>query len=129
MAWTYSGNPATSRRDEVRFLIGDTDPQDPLLQDEEIDYLLAQKEAVNQVAVTACKYILAKLAREVDYTIGPERVAASQKYRHYMSVLQRLTDEASKWSAAPSIAPNHSTPSLPVFDLGMHDYGPRREPL
>lgn len=43
MSWNYSGNPATSRKDEVRFLIGDTnnDPDEQMLQDEEIDYLLS----------------------------------------------------------------------------------------
>lgn len=42
MTWTYT-SPLTSRKDEVRFLIGDTnaDEDEQLLQDEEIDYSLA----------------------------------------------------------------------------------------
>jgi hypothetical protein len=40
MAWTYI-NPARSRKDEIRFLIGDTnsDVSEQMLQDEEIDYV------------------------------------------------------------------------------------------
>ena len=42
MSFTYSGNPETSTLDAVRFMIGDTNPCDPLLQDEEINYLIGQ---------------------------------------------------------------------------------------
>lgn len=41
MAFTYSGNPASSARDEVRFLIGDTVQQSWSLEDGEIDYAVA----------------------------------------------------------------------------------------
>ena len=40
MAWTYSGDPATSEKDEVRFYLQDTDSGFPLLQDEEIQWLI-----------------------------------------------------------------------------------------
>ena len=36
MTWTYSGDPADNDLDELRFKIGDTDPSDPELQDEEL---------------------------------------------------------------------------------------------
>lgn len=42
MTWEYSGDPSSSARDEIRFLIGDTDSTFPLLQDAEIDYLIAK---------------------------------------------------------------------------------------
>jgi len=41
MAFTYSGNPASSARDEVRFLVGDTAQQPWSLEDGEIDYAVA----------------------------------------------------------------------------------------
>lgn len=40
MAWTYSGDPATSDKDEVRFYLQDTDSGFPLLQDEELQWLI-----------------------------------------------------------------------------------------
>ena len=42
MTWNYSGDPSLSSRDAVRFLIGDTDPNDPLVTDEEIAYALGR---------------------------------------------------------------------------------------
>ena len=42
MAFSYSGNPEVSARDEIRFLIQDTDESCALLQDAEIDYILAK---------------------------------------------------------------------------------------
>ena len=42
MTWTYSGNPSSTERDAVRFLVGDTDTNDQLLSNEEIDYLVTQ---------------------------------------------------------------------------------------
>ena len=31
MSWNYSGNPASSLVDECRFLIGDTNPNEPIM--------------------------------------------------------------------------------------------------
>jgi hypothetical protein len=42
MSWTYSGDPASSPKDTVRFLIGDTDPARKLVSDEEILFALAE---------------------------------------------------------------------------------------
>jgi len=42
MSWTYSGNPASSALDEVRFLLGDTISTKPYtLSNEEINYAIA----------------------------------------------------------------------------------------
>lgn len=35
----YTGNPESSPIDEIRFIIGDTDPDNPLFTDEELWYL------------------------------------------------------------------------------------------
>ena len=40
MSWTYSGNPANSQVDECRFLLGDTNESAPIMQDEEIQYII-----------------------------------------------------------------------------------------
>ena len=58
-ACSYSGDPSSSPRDEVRFLIGDTTPDDPLLSDPELDALLllhpsplsAASEAARRIAI------------------------------------------------------------------------------
>ncbi len=39
MAWTYGGDPSANARDAIRFLIGDTDTNDQLLNDAEIAWI------------------------------------------------------------------------------------------
>ena len=54
MSWTYSGDPATSDKDAVRFLTGDTDAGDQLASDEEIAYALSQRPDVRLAAAVVC---------------------------------------------------------------------------
>jgi hypothetical protein len=64
-------------RDKVRLLIGDTDETDPLLYDDEVDALLAQRVHVvttggtiynlPAAAADACGAIAAKFARDFDF--------------------------------------------------------------
>jgi hypothetical protein len=42
MAWTYSGNPASSDRDKARFLIGDVVQTPHSITDEEMQYLISE---------------------------------------------------------------------------------------
>lgn len=121
MAWTYSGNPAASARDKVRFLCGDTDTNDQLLQDEEIDYLLTVRSSPESTAPLACSTIMGKLAREVDYTIGPEKVMASQRLKAYESLIKMLRSMWIGAVAAPSFQDPLAEGADPIFDIGMHD--------
>ena len=71
MAWTYSGNPGASNLDEVRFLIQDTDSTDPLLSNEEINYLLAEWtfDSVTDVyaaAIASVGILIAKASRATE---------------------------------------------------------------
>ena len=40
MSFSYSGDPSASTLDAARFLIGDTDADSPIMQDEEIQYII-----------------------------------------------------------------------------------------
>lgn len=121
MAWSYSGDPSTSDLDLVRFLCGDTEEDMPLLTNEEITYLLSTKGSPQKAAQSCCERILAKLAREVDYTIGPERVEASQRLANYKELLKTLKADTIEATAAPIWKP--SSPGA-GFRVGMHDpYG------
>lgn len=76
MAFTYV---LTTDRGKVRFLSGDTDSLDILLQDDEIDYLLTLYPSVTTAAVAACRAIAAKFAREADKSIGDLSISFSQR--------------------------------------------------
>lgn len=93
--WSYSGDPATSDKDEVRFLVQDTDPGTPLLSDEEIQFLidewLHRYDSLTYVASVAADTIARKFAGIV--TISADGVSVStadlaQRYRDMATALR-----------------------------------------
>lgn len=69
MAWTYSGNPATNTKDTVRYLVGDTQSNDPLTTDEEIAWALSQtSDNAYSAAAWVAKAISAYFARLAETT-------------------------------------------------------------
>jgi hypothetical protein len=60
-SWSYSGSPGTSKRDEVRFLIGDTESgMACTLSNEEIDWIVNEQGNVLIAAANACEALRAK---------------------------------------------------------------------
>lgn len=125
MSWSYSGDPSSSDLDLVRFLIGDTDTNDQQVTDEEINYMLGIYGSPYAAAYNLCVNLMAKYARQVDYTIGPESVKASQRYKNYQSLAQALKDQSMSANAAPSFddPTQRDGNKYPIFDVGMHDNG------
>lgn len=96
MTWSYSGDPSTSKKDEVRFLIGDTDQDDQLLQDEEIEYLLSVESNVYRAASKAARSIAAKFSREAEKSIGDYSIKANQRAEAYKRLMKDLEEEGKK---------------------------------
>jgi len=99
MSWTYD-NPSASIKDEIRFLIGDTDTTDQLVTDEEISYLSANHPNVEEAAYEACTRICAKFARLMDTTSGKTQISYSQRYDHYKSLSDVLN---AKFADTPQV--------------------------
>lgn len=78
MAWTYSGSPAGGDRDALRFVVGDTLESDPLLSDDELDWLLDQYGAAGAPAA-AFDHLAARFSRLADASIGPLQASYSQR--------------------------------------------------
>jgi hypothetical protein len=95
MSWTYSGNPGASSLDKVRFEIGDTISTDQLLSNEEINYVLGLYQDTKIVAMHCCKIISRNFSRQVDYTLGPQSVRASQRAQMYLKQAEKLEKELS----------------------------------
>lgn len=98
MAWSYSGDPRNSPKDQVRILVGDTDETDQLLQDGEIYYFLDMySQAPLNAAIRACEVIQAKFSRMVDETVGSVRISFSQRMdamnKLKTSLIQRIATE------------------------------------
>jgi hypothetical protein len=74
VSWTYSGDPASSNTDAVRFLCGQTSTADSvLLADEELSYLIAQTPTVNYAAARACESLANQYATRLaeGEAVGP----------------------------------------------------------
>jgi hypothetical protein len=96
MAWTYSGDPAASARDEVRFLVGDTDTNDQLLQDAEIAYTLSKYPNPLMAAVRSCMALAAKFSRQADASAGPLSESSSQKAKAFFTLAGELRAQAGR---------------------------------
>lgn len=104
MTWTYSGNPSSTARDAVRFLIGDTDTTDQLITDEEISYLVSIHGNTHRVASEACRAIAAKFARLMNRSIGGLAADFSAKYRQYLELADNLLSKDEVIPVSPFIS-------------------------
>ncbi len=96
MAWSYSGNPASSDKDQVRFLISDTDENAQLIQDEEINWALTEYSTCAAAASVIALSIAAQYARKVDFTVSKDlRVSYKNQADFYSKLANDLTERAS----------------------------------
>lgn len=59
--WTYTGDPSSSEKDAVRFLLQDTDADRPLMTDEEIAWVISEADPIwdsNYATAALCADIL-----------------------------------------------------------------------
>ena len=124
MAWTYSGNPASSTLDQVRFLCGDTDTNNQLLTDAEINWLISQwTPNAYYAAAFACEAIAGQYQGKADYSRSVGDLSISTQYgasaKGFLDRAQRLRSSSS-FTAPPS--PNWDANGYPVtseFSIGM----------
>lgn len=103
MTWTYDPTTIASvQKDQVRYLIGDTDPNDWLLADEEITWVLNNERGVYYAAARCCQNIAALFGRKSSTSIGSLKVAAEKKYEHYLELYTVLRMQATFGDASPA---------------------------
>lgn len=101
MAFSYSGDPSTSPKDGVRFLVEDTNAQDPQLNDAEIQFLLNQYTNIFKAAAYAARSIMSKYARQVDKSVGDLRLSYSQRQKAYQEMFEDLLRQAANRTSLP----------------------------
>ncbi len=101
MTWTYSGDPRDSEVDAIRFLIGDVNTNDQLINDEEILYLISTEPTTLQRAIVAANTILLSFAMLIDKSVGDLKISASQRHKNYMAVIVMLEDRAGASAGLP----------------------------
>ena len=86
MTWSYSGDPSLDPKDAIRFIIGDTDQAERLLEDEEIRWAISNcKDNLNYAAYKCVLACIAKLsAGAIDLRIGniEEKNSSRVKFLH-----------------------------------------------
>lgn len=108
MTWTYTPTLPFSVRDQIRLLIYDTDANDPLLADEEID-TIATLEAgdvtapynVFRVAAECARRVAGSFSRQGDQTDGTVRVAFSTRASDYRTLAKELYARSRRSGFAP----------------------------
>ncbi len=93
MAFTYV-DPTSGTRDEIRFLIQDTDSTDPHFQDAEINYLFAEWGNVYDAAIAAAEIISGQYAHKTNYSRSIGDLSISESYgasaAEFRALAQRL---------------------------------------
>ena len=89
--WTYTGDPRDSAKDALRFHLGDTDPEDQQLSDQEIYYLLDLKAGnVYLATAEAARSLAGKYSRQSDKAVGDLRLSLGQKADHYWELARKM---------------------------------------
>jgi hypothetical protein len=164
VSWTYTGQPfaeapegevptAQQNRDTVRFLIGDTMPSDPQLQDGEIDGLIyttrssssgtgtqvgATTVDLYQAAIAAVVALAGIYTRKANKSVGDLSVQSAAIADNYRKLRSDLMSQAARhsvpipYAGAISVADKEidaSDTDIPAWDftIGMDD-NPYRAP-
>lgn len=83
MGWSYDSGNLAAPLNKVRLLIGDTDSDDPQLQDEEIQTFIDDTTTSQAAAQLALNALAARSAGLVDKWVGDLKILESQKRRGY----------------------------------------------
>ena len=112
MTWTYSGDPSLSELDSYRFKIGDTISTEPVLQNEEILYVLNTytNESLRLYKLYEAMYLY--FIRGVKKALGPQQedpTGRQQRAKEYLDDFKkRRAMLGSPTLTGPTTAPSFS---------------------
>lgn len=93
MSWSYSGDPSTSPLDAFRFKLKDTDKNDPLLTDEEINFILTEYKNPNAQLAVGYRQCAATFARKpIKRSLGPQAEDNSKRLQFYKDMADKYED-------------------------------------
>ena len=101
MTFTYNSASIGTNLVKVRLRLGDTNSDDALLTDEEINhYLDVAEDDLPTAAVMACRAIVAKFARVVNDSAAGINSSKTSKFSQYRDLLRELEEEVRSRGAA-----------------------------
>lgn len=119
--YSYSGDPNTSSKDTVRFLLNDKGPDSWLLSDEEIAWSLTQDTNPFMAAALNAEQIAAYYSSRTDKTIGPLTIRNGDKAQSYSSLARRLRLMAGQYASGVTAIMTQSSKDH-IFVIGQTDY-------
>lgn len=122
MSWNYSGDPTNSPLDECRFLIGDTNENEPIMQDEEINYIISQAgDNENKLRYELFNHAATIFARDIKRSLGPQSEDPTSRLNFFKEQVKLYK---SKLTSSGLSLPRHAHPK--TFKRGMHNNPPWR---
>lgn len=120
MSWTYSGDPTKSKKDECRFLIGDINKDAPIMQDEEIEYIISEADNnTNLLRYELFNRAATIFARDIKRSLGPQSEDPTNRLNFFK---EQAASYKAKLSSAGLSIPKYSHPK--VFHRGMQNNPP-----
>ena len=120
MSFTYSGDPSLSELDECRFLLGDTNQAAPIMQDEEIKYLI-NKYGANANVRNYQLFMRAStlFSRDIKRSLGPQSEDPTSRLEFFKAQAEYYK---SLIVASGISVPKYAYPK--AFRRGMHSNPP-----
>lgn len=123
MSWSYSGDPSKSALDECRFLLGDTNESKPIMQDEEIHYIISHSGGnENMLRYELFKQAATIFARDIKRSLGPQSEDPTSRLNFFKAQAELYKAKVSSGSGIS--LPKYAHPK--VFGKGMHNNPPWR---
>ena len=122
MSWSYSGDPQNSRLDECRFLLGDTNEAEAILQDEEIMYIISSVgDNDNKLKYELFRQASTIFSRAIKRYLGPQSEDPTERLRYYREQMEMYK---SRMTSSGLSLPKYAHPK--VFSIGMQNNPPWR---
>ena len=113
----YTGSPETDDRDAVRLMVGDTNNDDLLLSDAEIDYYLRRNED-KVMAAAECAEAIAAMPRMQQPQAGDSGGPPTTRADHYLRLARQLRNRNQLANEQKPLQPGYSPEALrrePIF--------------
>lgn len=124
MSWSYGGDPANSPIDAVRFMIGDTDENEQILTDEEIQFLIdTYGDNPLLLEYHAFAHMATVFARAIKRSLGPQSEDPTARLAYFQSKAKELKAKL----AAGGLAESHNAYPK-IFRKGMQSNPPWPRP-
>lgn len=134
MTWTYDLNALSVALNKVRLLVGDTDTNDQLIQDEEIAFFISENPSnVYYAAAETAEAIAAKYQSAISSKTADGKSISYEQITNYLSLAAKLRSKATRqraglpYAGGTSVADKQTVEAdtdrdPTAIELGLHDH-------